>query len=82
MKQSHVNKLNKIALEMLSHSYFFSHTAAIHPSLKTLGMCRVTAVVINESSAPDLLLLEPDSQDPNYYHMEELEVSLVLDSTG
>ncbi len=82
MKQSHVNKLNKIALEMLSHSYFFTNTTAMFDDLKTLGTCRVTAVVINEKSAPELLLLQEGKEDPDFYHMEELEVSLVLDATG
>ncbi len=84
MKTRHAKKLDKIALEMISNSYFFKYDNdnPYFKSLQVLGNCRVVGVVINESSAPELLLLEHGAVDPNFYHMEQLQISLLLDATG
>ncbi len=80
MKNIHSKKLDKIALEMLSNSYFFKYQNPILNCIEVLGNCRVSAVLINEDSSPELLLNFQDSS--SFYHMEDLHISLLLDSTG
>jgi hypothetical protein len=69
--------LDRLALAMMSKTYFFELTNPLHPLLKTIGNARVTAVVINESSSPELLL-QPDGEEPAFYHVEELSFSPAL----
>jgi len=69
--------LDRQALAMMSKTYFFELANPFHPLLKTIGNARVTAVVINESSIPELLI-QPDDQEPNYYSLEALSFSYPL----
>ena len=69
--------LDGIALAMMSNTYFFELKNPIHPLLKTIGNARVTAVVINESSQPELLL-HAEGQEPEFHHFNELKFSPVL----
>lgn len=65
------------ALAMMSNTYFFELTNPIHPLLKTIGNARVTAVVINELSSPELFV-QPEGEEPAFYHIEELSFSPAL----
>jgi hypothetical protein len=62
------------ALAMMSNIYFFELKNPILPSLKTIGNARVTAVVINEFSLPELLV-HPDGKDPVFYCIDEVSFS-------
>jgi hypothetical protein len=72
----HIEILNEAALLMLSHNHFFSYDNPVLSELQILGDCHVCAVVIHEASAPEILLLEPGSDCPNFYHFEQLHVAL------
>jgi len=76
---SNVSKasLDSRALAMMSKTYFFEQKNPIHPMFKTIGNARVAAVVINETTPPELLL-QGEGDDPAYYHMEELSYSSAL----
>ncbi len=65
------------ALAMMSNTYFFELRNPIHPLCKTIGNARVTAVVINESSSPELLV-QPEGEEPAFYRIDELSFSSVL----
>ena len=65
------------ALAMMSNTYFFELRNPIHPLFKTIGNARVTAVVINESLSPELLV-QPESEDPAFYRIDELSFSSAL----
>jgi hypothetical protein len=82
MEQSHIDKLNTIALEMLANNYFFKCNDSFYPAPRLLGDCHVCAVVINENSAPEILLLKSGSDNPDFYHLEDLEVSLSVSFIG
>lgn len=69
--------LDGCALAMMSNTYFFELRNPIHPLCKTIGNARVIAVVINESSSPELLV-QPEGEDPAFYHIDELTFSSSL----
>lgn len=73
--------LDTQALAMMSHIYFFESTNPIHPLLKTIGNARVTAIVINESSPPELLI-HPEGKDPSFYPIDQLSFSPVFSVAG
>ena len=52
-------------------NYFFEIIDPFNPLFKTIGNARVIGVVINESSAPELLV-QPQDEEPAFYHIDEL----------
>ena len=66
--------LDGIALAMLTNTYFFEFKNPILPSLKVIGNARVIAVIINESSQPELLL-KVEGKESEFHHFNELSFS-------
>lgn len=69
--------LDNRALSMMSNTYFFELTKPIHPFLKTIGNARVTAVIINESSPPELLI-HPEGEEPSFHGIDQVSFSSAL----
>lgn len=72
------SSLDASALSMMSNTYFFEYKNASHSSLVKVGQARVVGVVINESSAPELLLSVSGCKYIESYSIDELSYSSTL----
>jgi hypothetical protein len=74
--------LDVCALAMISNTYFFEHRNPLYPILEVIGDARVTAVLINENSPPELLLEPILGEDQNFYPIQYLSFSSSLAAVG
>lgn len=74
--------LDCLALSMMSNMYFFQHTDPLYSSFCVIGYARVSAVLINEDSPPQLLIHPVAEEDPVFYSISDLSFSSPVSLTG
>jgi len=72
-----VSLANSSALSMISRTYSFKQNIdnAVVKESRSLGNCRVVGVVINEIHCPELLLQNLESENSDFYPINDLVVS-------
>ena len=78
MSNESKSDLDARALSMLSNMYYFENLNPVHPSLKSLGNCRVVCIEIHEIDSPALGLACSGDEYVDMYSIHELSFSTPL----